>query len=40
MSKLHFALFCSRCRDTTNVMQDTPLFEVKFIRKFLAALQG
>ena len=40
MSKLHFSLFCSRCRDTTNVLQDTPLFEVKFIRKFLAALQG
>ena len=38
--KLHSSLFCSRCRVATNVLANTPLFEVKRIRKFLATLQG
>ena len=37
---LHFSLMCSRYRVATNILGNTPLFEVRFIRKFLAALQG
>ena len=37
---LHFSLMCRKCEEATNVIKETPLFQVKFIRKFLEALQG
>ena len=38
--KLHFSLMCWRCRQATNIIATTPLFQVSNFRKFLAALEG
>ena len=38
--RLHFSLMCWRCRQATNIITNTPLFQVSNIRKFLAALEG
>ena len=37
---LHLSLMRSKCRVATNTLANTPLFEMKYARKFLAALQG
>ena len=40
MAKLHFSVMCWKCKKATDLMAETPLFEVKQYRKFLAVLQG